>query len=230
MAFIRDGVSRKAKYDYGLKDIAGKRFGKLIIVGRAGSNKQRQALWFCKCDCGETKVISGATLRRGVTNSCGCLVKEAIISRCLKHKGKGTRLYNIWSGMKGRCLNLNSKDYGNYGGRGITICDEWVNKENGFKNFRIWAMANGYQDVLSIDRIDNDGNYEPSNCRFVKMSKQANNRRNNAYYIYNEITKSLHDWCVYFNVDYSKTREMHRKGKTFNEMFLAGGKSGYTNV
>lgn len=154
----------------------GKRYGRLTVLARAGSDSKGNSMWLCQCSCGNKKEIVGYSLKR--IQSCGCLQSESVSenNRKLKttHGQKNTRLYNIWRGMKMRCLNENSKFYKYYGGRGITICGEWIDS---FENFRDWALANGYSDELSIDRIDNNGNYEPDNCQWTTQSEQNANRR-----------------------------------------------------
>ncbi len=154
----------------------GQKYGRLTVIARAGSNRKGNAMWLCQCSCGNTKEIVGFSLNK--VQSCGCLHTESVVenNRKLKttHGQKKTRLYNIWRGMKIRCTNEKFRFYRCYGGRGITICDEWMNS---FESFRDWALANGYSDELSIDRINNDGNYEPNNCRWVTQSEQNSNRR-----------------------------------------------------
>lgn len=150
-------------------DLTGQRFGKLVVLERAKGNS-KQINWLCKCDCGRTTVVQGSNLKNGHIRSCGCLISESNT----KHGQWNTRLYRIYHAMKQRCYNPNSAPYPFYGGRGITVCSEWLND---FQAFYDWAMSNGYRDDLSIDRIDVDGNYEPGNCRWTIKTLQSFNRR-----------------------------------------------------
>lgn len=184
-----------------LIDLSNRRFGRLLVIERVNSDNPKVPMWLCKCDCGNTKVISGAHLRNGTAKSCGCIRKEhgravgLVYGKQLDnrtHGMKGTRLYNIWQGMKARCLNSNDPAYPRYGGRGISICYEW---QTSFESFRDWALANGYSDTLTIDRINNNGDYAPSNCRWVTPKEQANNRRNNHFVTYNGQTKTVSQWA-----------------------------------
>lgn len=173
-------------------DLTGKKFERLTVIKRVENSKSGQTRWLCKCDCGNETIVWGNHLRSGHTRSCGCINKEicAKIPHKAKHGFHGTRLYRIWTGMKNRTSPNQKASFKNYSGRGITLCDEW--KE--FMPFYNWAMNNGYKDTLSIDRIDVNGNYEPSNCRWATFETQQNNKRTNRYISYNGETHTMSEW------------------------------------
>ena len=171
------------------KDLTGLKFGRLTVIEKQGSDRHG-VKWLCECDCGNTKTTYSHRLTGGSVQSCDCFQRDYNALRFYKHGMTNTRLFNIWSSMRERCTNSNAINYKNYGGRGITICGEW----HEFQNFMDWAMSNGYDKNLSIDRIDNNGNYEPSNCRWVTPKVNSNNRRNSVFATYRGETKSISDW------------------------------------
>lgn len=174
-------------------DLSGQRFGRLQVI-----QKLENSRWLCKCDCGNETTTTTNSLRRGETRSCGCLHKEVVSTTMKKHGKTNTRLHRIWRHIKYRCFNESSKAYKNYGGRGITVCDEWVND---FQAFYDWAMKNGYSDNLTIDRIDNDGDYSPENCRWATYKMQANNKRNNHLIKQNGETHTLTEWSEIIGIN-----------------------------
>lgn len=183
-----------------LVDLTGERFGRLVVLERVGL-KNSSATWLCRCDCGNEKIISAHVLREGKAQSCGCLRLERLREKLVKHggtiKGHEERLYTIHKGMKRRCSDKKNKKYYLYGGRGIKVCEEWSG-ENGYIAFREWAYKSGYKDDLTIDRIDPNGDYEPSNCRWVTIKEQNLNKRNTRYIIYKgekRTLKSIADEC-----------------------------------
>ena len=178
-------------------------------------NGKHFIMWKCICQCGNIKTVYGSNLRSGKSKSCGCLSKEVAktrdyknVNRPVKHGGAKTRLYYEWTHIKARCYNQNTSNYDDYGGRGIIMCDDW---NNSFESFRDWAIANGYNDNLTIDRIDVDGNYEPSNCRWATQKEQSNNRRNNIIVEINGEKKALKQWCEIYNKNYQRAHYRMRK-------------------
>lgn len=173
-------------------NLIGKRFGDLTVLEECNErDKHGKIVYKCLCNCGNVTYVKGNNLRRGNTNSCGCL-KHKPNKHNFKHGKTPTRLYRILKGMKDRCYNNKLMYYKNYGARGIKICDEWLND---FMAFYDWAMSNGYNDNLTIDRIDVNGNYEPNNCRWVDLKTQQNNLRNNILLTYNNKTQTISQWA-----------------------------------
>jgi len=191
-----------------MKDMIGKRFGRLTVIEFAGMNYRRSATWRCLCDCGNEKIVDGNPLRMGTVRSCGCLNDEKRhISRPRTHGMSNTRIHRIWRAMKARCHNTNDELYG---GRGISVCNEW----NRFEPFYKWAKENGYADNLSIDRIDPNGNYCPENCRWADASTQAKNKRPKSTLTINGETHSLKEWASITGIKYPTLWKRMKKGVT----------------
>lgn len=184
-----------------------KKFGKLTVIKRVENDKHRNRQFLCICDCENKteKIIRARDLKNGKIKSCGCLN--------YKHNMSHSRIYRIFIGMKYRCNNPNSVDFERYGGRGIKICDEWE-RENGFELFYNWSINNGYNDSLTIDRIDNNKNYEPSNCRWATMSEQGKNKSNNNLITINGKTQTLSEWANEYKLDKETIRNRFVIGDT----------------
>ena len=180
-------------------DITGQRFGRLTVLKFDRQDSFRQYMWTCKCDCGNVVSIRGYSLRSGNTQSCGCIQKETTIKFRQTHGQKKTRLYNTWQSMKQRCSTPSVSCYKYYGGRGIKVCEEWQK----FEPFYHWAINNGYADNLTIDRINVNGNYEPSNCRWITLKEQQMNTRRNHYITLNGETKTLKEWAEQLGINHT---------------------------
>lgn len=181
----------------------GNKFGRLTVIEECEKrSKNGHKCYKCLCECGNTKIIREDTLKSGASKSCGCSIG-------VMHGLSKTRLYKILNGVKNRCYNENTDNYGYYGGRGIKVCDEWLND---FMSFYNWAMNNGYKEDLTIDRIDPNGNYEPNNCRWVTMKYQANNKKNNVMLTYDGETKTLSQWANDLNVNYNTIVTRYHRG------------------
>ena len=157
-----------------LIDKTGQYFDRLLVIRRAPNSKSNRTRWLCRCDCDNHVVVHSSRLVKRKILSCGCNGLEYN-----ETKYSYTKLYRIWDAIKQRCYNPNSKQFKDYGGRGITVCDEWRNNSLAFRK---WALASGYREILQIDRIDNDKGYSPGNCRFVTRKEQMRNRRNSLYF------------------------------------------------
>ena len=168
------------------EDLTGRRFGRLTVIEESGKLGKKVA-WLCKCDCGNYKRVRAHHLKGGQITSCGCYQREQTSTHHLSY----TKLYRAWASMKDRCYNTNAVEYCRYGQRGIKVCEEW---RDHFESFAEWAYANGYEEGLSIDRIDVNGNYEPSNCRWVDMKAQGRNRRSNHLLTLNGETHCVAEW------------------------------------
>lgn len=194
-----------------VKNLIGQSFGRLTVIAQSGRDTQNKIMWKCICVCGNEKIVRGNDLKSGAVQSCGCFKKERftemrkLITPYKTHGLSNTRLYRVWGGMLQLCYNPNNSNYHNYGGRGITVCDEW---RNDFQAFYDWAIANGYKEEglpngknkWTIDRIDFNGNYEPSNCRWVDMLVQSNNKRDNHLVTYRGETLTLAETARKYNI------------------------------
>lgn len=167
-----------------------------MLVIKESERKHGNRYMLCKCDCGNVKEVMLGNLKQGNVKSCGCLKFDN--KHNLSHGHKGTRLYRIWTGMKTRCLNPRAVEYPRYGGRGISICSEWLDASN----FISWAISSGYSDNLTLEREDVNGNYEPSNCTWIPLGEQALNRTNTVHVTFEGVTKPLKIWSKEIGIDY----------------------------
>lgn len=182
-----------------LVDRTGQRYGRLVVLYRGPDkvylNGRKAVTWVCQCDCGQITTVQTTSLQSGATKSCGCWNKEQQCSSDTKHKKHGernTRLYGIWQGMKKRCYNKTSDNYYNYGGRGIEMCAEW---RYDYVKFADWAKEHGYQENLTLDRIDPNGNYTPENCRWATNKQQQRNKNDNRIITFNNESYTLAEWA-----------------------------------
>lgn len=189
-------------------DLTGNKYNLLTVLGYSHT-ENGNAVWRCKCECGNETLVRGTNLKSNAVKSCGCLLHKEHNTHHLSQ----TRLYKIYTLMKRRCYDTKIPYYDNYGGRGITVCDEW---RKDFLQFYKWAKENGYQDGLTIDRIDNNKGYAPDNCRWATSKEQARNRRSCVLITHNGKTQTLVEWCEELNLKYKRVHDrMYSKGWSF---------------
>ena len=199
-----------------IKDLTGKQFGRLTAIARFPPHgKNSSYMWACNCECGGTAIVRGTDLTNGHTMSCGCYRK--MVKTMPKQE---MRLHRIWSNMKQRCSNPNSKSFKYYGGRGIKVCDEWKT----FDTFYYWALANGYRDDLTIERKNNDGNYEPSNCEWITSAKQHQNTSRTVRYMKYGKVFSLSELCRLYGVNRGTVGARLKRGMTIDDALKKQGR------
>ena len=174
-----------------LIEMTGKRFGRLVVVEQAGISLTKKALWLCRCECGEERIIAGYDLRAGNCRSCGCLRRDMLVERNTTHGKTYSKVYRSWAHVLDRCLNPNDGAFQNYGGRGITVCARWQSFENFLKDMGEPPAGAG----VSIERVENNGNYEPGNCCWATQKEQSRNKRNNRFLTFNGVTLCVSDWA-----------------------------------
>ena len=217
-------------------DLTGQKIGRLLVLGLSEHQEWGKQIWICQCDCGTIcEHQTGDLTKKNPVQSCGCLQREAAsetgkrtIHLISNHAGiwngdsknpEFQRIYQIWGAMKRRCDNPNDIHYAQYGGRGIKVCVEWYD----WFVFKEWALSHGYQDDLTIDRIDTNGNYEPDNCRWATQQEQCNNTRANKMLTYNGETNTLANWCRILNLNYFRTKaRLNSCNYTVEEAFELG--------
>lgn len=196
------------------KDLTGMKYGKLTVIGvsrKVPSGKRERYYWNCKCDCGNTKEVRTDCLTSGYVQSCGCIKKEQDkinLTKFHRHKLSNTNLWYVYYGIMHRCYNAEDTHYENYGGRGIILCEEW---KQSFDNFAQWALGSGYKQGLQIDRIDNDGNYEPSNCRWIDAKSNCRNRGSNVLVEYEGRLVTIAELSEILNKPYKEVYYKYRR-------------------
>lgn len=207
------------------QSVLGEKYGRLTLtrfIERRGNN-----LYFeCDCECGNKKIASYSNIKCGNVRSCGCWQRESRIITHTTHRKENLKLYKVYDGMKQRCCNPNNISYKNYGGRGITVCDEWLGK-HGFDTFFEWANKNGYKEGLSIDRIDNNKGYSPSNCKWATLYEQGANKRNNIVITYHGETHIISEWARIYGIKSGTIRKRYHAGyrgeQLFSKTSMCGG-------
>lgn len=192
------------------KDLTGLTFGKLTVIQQVESLRHARR-WLCQCSCGNTSTVSTAYLTSGNTTSCGCNKNKP------KHGKAGTRIYRIYQSMLQRCYNPKHVNYNCYGGRGIKVCNEW---RNSFAAFYEWASANGYSDILELDRMDVNGAYSPDNCRWISHIEQCQNRRTSVFVTINGETRTLSEWARIAKIKYNTLDWRYRNGMQGTELIM----------
>lgn len=184
-------------------NIEGQRFNRMLVISRADSDKNGNARWNCVCDCGEERTVHSQSLRNGSTQSCGCLNKD---SRPVKHGASGEPVYKAWHGMIQRCTNKGHHKWHRYGGRGITVCERWLKFENFIEDMGTRPVG------MSVDREDNNGNYEPGNCRWATPLQQGSNRSTNVYVLIDDELLTLSSAARRFGIHKSTVMNRIRSG------------------
>ena len=196
-------------------DLTGKRFGRLVVIKRMKNSKDGKAMWLCRCDCGNKTIVPTCNLNSGHSKSCGCITAESASKRNKKHGDRHTRLYGIWTNMKTRCANGNCNRSRYYHEKGIFVCEEWES----YENFKKWSLENGYNDSLTLDRIDNSKGYEPSNCRWATYKQQERNKTNNHVISYNGMSKTMVEWSEILGINYGTLRSRIYRGWSIQRAF-----------
>lgn len=194
-----------------LIDMTGKIFGRLTVIKKDESKKDKRTRWVCQCECGNKVVVRTDTLRSKRTKSCGCLQRDLLVERKPRkiHGKSKERLYTMFHNMHKRCYDKDHISFRNYGGRGIGVSEEW---RNDFESFYEWSIKNGYNDNLTIDRINNDNDYSPVNCKFITHKEQQNNRRDNVFVSYEGDTRTISQWSESKGIKYSVLQSRLKAG------------------
>lgn len=194
----------------------GHKFTRLTVIEECGRSKSGELLWKCRCDCGKILNVPGRALRAGTTKSCGCYKVQLATERCTKHSLYYNPLYKTWVNMKGRCTCPTNKSYKYYGGRGISLCDEWYDSP---KAFYEWAVTHGWSKGLTIDRVDVNGPYSPENCRWATRAEQSNNMTTNHLLTYKGKTLNLTQWAKELGIPVARLSYRINHGWTIERAF-----------
>lgn len=205
-------------------NLLGEKFGRLLVVERTNNDAAGRTQWLCECDCGTLKTVRGKDLRQGKVVSCGCWKNELIKERRRTHGLSKSRLHKIWGGMKKRCYCKTSKSFRDYGERGIVVCDEW---RKDFASFYGWAINNGYSSELTIERIDNDKDYGPDNCRWASKEEQSNNKRTSHFVERNGERRTIAEWSKMLGIKQHTIIGRIRNGWNVDDLFLPVGAKGH---
>ncbi len=212
------------------KDKTGHRIGRLVVLGPIGRRTRGRIMWLCLCDCGNTSVLETGSITKGKIKSCGCLMRELAVKRNTKHGLRNTKIYRVWRGIKDRCLNSDNSTYQKYYGvRGISICDEW---RDSFECFRdhVMELSHYGEDGYSIDRIDNDGDYEPGNVQWATRVEQGRNRRSNRLLTFDGRTQCVAEWAEELGISrytiYGRLKSGWTVERALREPVVCGGTCG----
>jgi len=188
-------------------DEVGNVYGRLTVVSETGQDDYGNYQWNCLCSCGQTTEVKGGSLRKGDTKSCGCLQRDISRDQLKTHGMSNTQTYERWVAMRQRCINPTNESYPNYGGRGISVCDDWVDS---FETF--YSDMGAKPEGRSLDRVDNNGDYNKDNCRWATKTEQDNNKRTNKLLTYDERTQTLAQWCSELNLSSTAVAYRLRNG------------------
>lgn len=205
------------------KDITNQRFGRLVTLGPVGQSKSGNVIWLCKCDCGNTKNFPGGNLKRGHAKSCGCLPKEIIAQRNTVHGMRSDPLYQVWGGMKNRCTNPNTENFAYWGGRGITVCNEWRHDFVAFHD-HVSQLPHCGEKGRSLDRIDNSLGYQPGNVRWATAKEQGRNTRVNILITHNGKTQCLSAWAEELGLSLGMLHQRIRAGWSARRMLTTSAR------
>lgn len=200
-------------------DLIGEKYGRLTVIEKLPERKNGNVMWRCRCECGNYDTVSTGELRYGRHTSCGCYQKERASQANRSHGQSKTRLYRIWCAMIKRCENPNAEGYENYGGRGVSVCTEW---RNSFETFRDWSLTHGYTEKLTIDRNDVNEGYCPENCRWADRVDQMNNTRRTRHFEYGGRVHTLREWSNITGIPFTRLKGRLQRGWSIEKTLTEG--------